>query len=426
MLKSFSAKQYRNLNIKRLSFGKLNVVIGPNNSGKSNFIDAISFLSNVMINEKKANDSDYQTSFLNEIEKRGWNDVLDRRVKKPNTIDLNWVLSTFENLSPLEYNLKFYLPSDDHIPPDGYKITLEKLKYEKPKPGQLAPFEFISCHGTNPGKGRFSVKKRSEQENAKNAYLDVSDQDTVFNQLDTLLENEIFRIDLYPNFKRTATHVRDFFTRFRSYSSTNFNLTEIKRPIKASLQSNYLNQNGSNFLNVLMYLDKKYSFLPQYCILLKELIKELNEISIEKTDDNFHYLKLTINGEHFKLAEMSDGTIKMMLFALILWTPEKYSLLSLDEPELNTHPAWLKILANWIKRSSSSDQIFVSSHSPDLLDGFTDYFVDGSLSLFVFNSNTNNQVELVTPNMLQEQLNEGWELGDLYRIGEPLLGGWPW
>lgn len=66
---------------------------------------------------------------------------------------------------------------------------------------------------------------------------------------------------------------------------------------------------------------------------------------------------------------MSYGTLELMILALWLWTPEQYKLLSLDEPELNLHQAWLKTLASWIKRAESIEQLIVSTHSPDLLDG---------------------------------------------------------
>jgi hypothetical protein len=38
---------------------------------------------------------------------------------------------------------------------------------------------------------------------------------------------------------------------------------------------------------------------------------------------------------------------------------------------------------------------------------------------------------LVSLDRIQEEqfkarLQEGWELGDLYRVGDPSIGGWPW
>ena len=40
MIKSFSCSNFRNVNVKNLRFSKINILIGPNNSGKTNFIKA--------------------------------------------------------------------------------------------------------------------------------------------------------------------------------------------------------------------------------------------------------------------------------------------------------------------------------------------------------------------------------------------------
>jgi AAA15 family ATPase/GTPase len=48
MIESFSVERYRNLNLKNVRFQDVNVIIGPNNSGKSNLIDAIHFISNIL------------------------------------------------------------------------------------------------------------------------------------------------------------------------------------------------------------------------------------------------------------------------------------------------------------------------------------------------------------------------------------------
>jgi AAA15 family ATPase/GTPase len=128
----------------------------------------------------------------------------------------------------------------------------------------------------------------------------------------------------------------------------------------------------------------------------------------------------------FKLRDMSDGTIKAMLLALLLWSPKKATFLSIDEPELNIHPAWLKVIANWVLRSNSYEQIFISSHSPDFLDGFTEMFMESKVGLFVANLGKIRTINPVTPETLERLIREGWQLGDIYRVGDPILGGWPW
>ncbi len=114
-----------------------------------------------------------------------------------------------------------------------------------------------------------------------------------------------------------------------------------------------------------------------------------------------------------------------MALAALLWNPERVSTLVIDEPELNLHPAWLKVVAGWILDHRSADQVFVSTHSPDLLDGFTEAFREGALALFVCDG-TGRSIRPADPSALDSFFQRRWELGDLYRVGEPVLGGWPW
>lgn len=52
MINKFSCKNFRNINAENLEFEKINILIGPNNSGKSNFIKALTFYSEMLIKAK--------------------------------------------------------------------------------------------------------------------------------------------------------------------------------------------------------------------------------------------------------------------------------------------------------------------------------------------------------------------------------------
>jgi len=128
--------------------------------------------------------------------------------------------------------------------------------------------------------------------------------------------------------------------------------------------------------------------------------------------------------EPFYLDEMSDGTVRMLCWAVILHSPVPPSLLVIDEPEMGIHPAWLPVLAEWIKSASERTQIIVSTHSPDLLDHFTDRTED--VICFRFDGKSHFTPEHLSKEKLSAMFDEGWELGDLYRVGDPGVGGWPW
>ena len=417
MLKSFETKNYRNFENESLTFQKINLLVGPNNSGKSNLISAISFFADIILNEGK------NSGFTEQINKHGWDDILNRKKEKPDIIEMKWTINTDNKYPDLTYELSFKVDSPAQIP-RGFYITEERLRYEMAIQSKLKPFMFFQCHGKSLGKGVFSVKDSNG--NNKSTQFDVDIYDTVFRQLENLLDSDKFRIEFYPNFKEVVQSVRSFFEGFYSFSSTAFDMNAIKEPVRINLDTRFINRTASNFVNVLYHLDNEYEYLEKYVEILREVIPHLTKIKISHTTESKIDLRLYIKGQQYKLSEMSDGTIKIMIIALLLTTPEKMSVIAFDEPELNLHPAWLKVIATWFLKTNSASQIFISTHSPDLLDGFTQVFHDNQTNLYIFDLDNEKKVKHISPNSLEEFLNEGWKLGDLYRVGEPLLGGWPW
>lgn len=418
MLQKFTATNYRNLRLNELPLKRINILIGPNNSGKTNLIDAVGFLSHVLLSERK------DSGFLSEIALRGWDDILRRASDRPAQINLKWVFTPDQEYHDLCYDISFQIDKADQ-PPRGFFITHEQLRYEQPAEGHASPYNFFLSPSEPNGKGAFSAHARTEGK-PRTIYLDVDPRDTVFRQVTTLLEDAKFRTDVYPTFMKAVQKVKSYFEGYYSYSSTYLRLDTLREPVKFEMDSTQLGRDGSNFVNVLSFLDKQYDFLDTYTESLRELIHGLSKVKVlHRTQTNVD-VELRIDNSPFKLKEMSDGTLKAMLLNLLLHTPERVSLLSLDEPEVNLHPAWLKVVARWILTSSSADQIFISTHSPDLLDGFTEAFQQGEVNLLVGSLSSDQTIIPAHLDQVSNFLNDGWELGDLYRVGEPLLGGWPW
>lgn len=48
MIKKFACENFRNISKAELDFARINILIGPNNAGKSNFIRALSFAANMV------------------------------------------------------------------------------------------------------------------------------------------------------------------------------------------------------------------------------------------------------------------------------------------------------------------------------------------------------------------------------------------
>ena len=75
MIKSFSCTNFRNVNVSDLKFSRINILIGPNNSGKTNFIKALSFCADMMnCSGSLIGDSAFQTM----ISKLGMGDLFNK------------------------------------------------------------------------------------------------------------------------------------------------------------------------------------------------------------------------------------------------------------------------------------------------------------------------------------------------------------
>lgn len=67
---------------------------------------------------------------------------------------------------------------------------------------------------------------------------------------------------------------------------------------------------------------------------------------------------------------LSDGTIRFICLATALLQPDPPSTIIIDEPELGLHPYAIEILAELIQAASHKTQLIISTQSPALVDCF--------------------------------------------------------
>jgi len=66
---------------------------------------------------------------------------------------------------------------------------------------------------------------------------------------------------------------------------------------------------------------------------------------------------------------VSDGTIKMLAYLVLLSDPRPYPLLCIEEPENQLYPRLLEELAEEFRHyANRGEQVLVSTHSPDFLN----------------------------------------------------------
>jgi predicted ATPase len=123
--------------------------------------------------------------------------------------------------------------------------------------------------------------------------------------------------------------------------------------------------------------------------------------------------------QYFDASSFSDGTLRFIALSTLLLQPAELrpSLILIDEPELGLHPAAITILASLIKQASTDTQVIVSTQSSLLIDHFEPDDV-----LVAERVNGGTQLRRLEKDKLSAWL-EDYSLGQLWEKNE--IGGRP-
>jgi predicted ATPase len=123
----------------------------------------------------------------------------------------------------------------------------------------------------------------------------------------------------------------------------------------------------------------------------------------------------------FLAHHISDGTLRFMCLATLLLQPTLPSTILVDEPELGLHPYAIVVLASLIKSASKKTQIIISTQSVSLVNQFD------AENLLVVERNENNGMDETTISSVDPQRLSSWleeySLGELWE--KNVLGGRP-
>lgn len=405
MIKKFSCNNFRNISCTDLKFEKINILIGANNAGKSNFIRALSFAANMVSNAQSES-----TGFLSEIKRNGWDAAL-RKNAEESVIQFSWDLE-LPKAGEVVYRLNAHIGKRRE---ENY-ISEEALDGAHSRSGYDSPYHFFRCHDEKRGTGEFSSAGMEMKKN-KLIYADVDPYESVLLQMDKLFfENKkMFSAPFVrDNIRNVLDTMRVYFRGFFSYACTTFHLSTIREMQDEQADGSFLKKDGSNFVNVYdTAMQKDANFKNRFLLMLKTLVPECEDVEVRHVAGKM-WMELKFRGNYFPLSEVSDGTVHLLLILLLLNLSETegVSMLAIDEPEMNLHPAWQKMLANEIMRCNSFKQCFISTHSPDFLDEFTEGFLQGEVGVFVFDPFSTRPIRKLDRNELKEELAE-WTLGDL-------------
>ena len=364
MVKSFFGCNYKNLRFhKPIRFSSLNIFVGDNGEGKSNMVEAVSFLFDI-----------FNTGFTAALKKRKYNNILNKFSNRKDFY-LKWVINTGKGYPDLSYEINIFFPQSDVT---SIKIKNELLKYEKPKRGEKIPFRFIKCHQPYENECEFPVKRNN---NIVTERYMVDDRRSVFDQMDALLRNIKVDRDTHPMFLDVVESMKKYFSKWFSY---NFLLNNCPGFSSEYTPFDYcLNENCNNFASVLRNLGRE---CKDFCDKVRGVVREVYP-DIKKIysilDENEVRIISRIKNKNFYFNELSTGIVKSILIATILFSPYSANIVCFENPEAGFSKRNQKIVADWIKRASKKIQLFITTSSFDFAYNFIEEVKENFAKIFL-------------------------------------------
>ncbi len=140
----------------------------------------------------------------------------------------------------------------------------------------------------------------------------------------------------------------------------------------------HLNIHGDNLSNVVQFMEREHpkkfkSILNR----ISEKIPGINSIDTEKTADGRLLLRFNDKGftDPFYAQQMSDGTLKVFAYMLLLEDPSPPPFLCIEEPENGLYHKLLELLAQEFREHATGkkggSQVFITTHQPYFVNALT-------------------------------------------------------
>ena len=321
----------------------LNVLIGPNASGKSNLIEALSLLA--------VAPRDLQKPIRTGGGVKHW---LWKGSSQLGTTTVDVTVEYPKGQQPLRYRLSFTETGSQ------FELRDEAVENEKPTSDKKDPFFYYRYQD-----GRPVLNVFTEQEPGHKRHLEREDV-----KYDQSILSQRRDPDSYPE----LTYLADQFERMRFYREWNFEHGEPPRsPGRTDLPKKSLEEDASNLALVLNDLlnrpPVKREILERLRTFYQSVLDVTTDITTGEVQVFFHEEGL----EHSVPAtRLSDGSLRYLCLLAVLCHPDPPPVICIEEPEIGLHPDIIPKVAKLLVEASSRSQIFVTTHSDILVDALTE------------------------------------------------------
>lgn len=362
-LDSISINGYKSIkNLDNFKLTNLNILLGANGAGKSNFISVFKFLANM-----------YERNLQDYVQTNGGPDVLLHYGRKNTKV----------------IHMEFYFAQN------GYEFSL------KPTLDNRLIFAsemlwFTDYYTGHDGHPRYPSS--------------------------TTIQSGGNEASLKNSSHKFAQYIKPAIASWRVYHFHDTSDTATVKQIHSATDNLKLKTDAANLAAFLMRLKRVYPENYQKIVSTIRLVAPFFADFVHREDADNVQLEWFEQGNPdtpFKAHVLSDGTLRFICLATLLLQP--FRLMSdtvlIDEPELGLHPYALAILADLIKRASEQKQLIISTQSVELIEHFSANGI-----IVVDRVNDASTFKRLNEENLKDWL-EDYSLGELWK--QNIIGGRP-
>lgn len=329
----------------------LNVLIGPNTSGKSNLIEALSLLT--------AAPRDLQAAIREGGGVRDWIWKGDR-----DNVDANLdVTVAYGDEPPLRYTLSFAEVGA------RFEVTKEVVEKAQPLEGMPKPYVFYYSSDGRPvfivqtEDGEVSPKRRPVSHGIREQFKEQ------FKPNQSIL-SQVRSYDVYPE----LTYLADKFERMAFYREWGLGRRAAARlPQSVDMLQDSLLEDASNLAVVLSVLLNDIAAREWILGRMREFYPSIRNI---QTPVQGPAVQVSFHEEGLRhpvpATRLSDGSMRYLCLLASLCNPNPPPLICIEEPEVGLHPDIIPEVAQLLKDASARSQIIATTHSDALVDALTD------------------------------------------------------
>jgi predicted ATPase len=165
--------------------------------------------------------------------------------------------------------------------------------------------------------------------------------------------------------------VSEFRSLIENWHISDFHISDARPSAEAGF-AEHLSTSGDNVAQVAHYLYEHHrDRFNRVLAVMQKRVPGVEKVEAKPTEDGRLVLRFQDGAfkDPFSSRYVSDGTIKMFAYLVLLFDPKPHPLLAIEEPENQLYPELLhELVEEFRDYARRGGQVFVSTHSPDFIN----------------------------------------------------------